>query len=62
MVHQETYRGVVISINTSELASGRHSFVVYLDGRLMTAEIDGLHEAETVEVALRKAKAHLDRQ
>lgn len=62
MEYTEEYRGVAITIITSQLASHRHSFVVYLDGRLMTADIDGLYMAETLDVALTKAKTHLDRQ
>ena len=42
MEYNENYEGVAIGVHTSELASGRVAFAVYLDGRLMTAEIDGL--------------------
>ena len=62
MEYNEHYEGVAIGVHTSELASGRVAFAVYLDGRLMTAEIDGLDAAKTIDIAVKKAKAHVDRR
>ena len=61
MDHNENYKGIAIDVHTWELASGRISFVVYLDGRLMTADIDGIDTAATIEHAMHLAKQHVDR-